>query len=119
MLLGGGEGEGSEGKREKERENEERRNKMTTTTMEEEVGSWGDLARKAREEDDSAVIREKSELSSVLEGQVMEGGAEDLSDDDDDDDDDEEWGFRRRLDHAEKHLLHQEDRKRRGGQDGS
>merc|ERR1719334_1017398 len=77
MLLGGG---GSDGKKEKERENEERKR-----MSEEEITSWGDLGRKAREHEDDAVTRERQDLSAMLEGKVMDGGTEDLSDEDDDD----------------------------------
>ena len=48
VLLGGG--GGSDGKKEKERENEERKR-----MSEEEITSWGDLGRKAREHEDDAV----------------------------------------------------------------
>jgi len=81
--VGGGsttvEVERCEGKREKEKENEERK-RMT----EEEVSSWGDLGRKVREEEDAAVTREKQDLSSMLEGKVVQGGTDDMSEDEDD-----------------------------------
>jgi len=84
MLLGEGGDVGSEGKREKEKENAERKR-----IKEEEVSSWGDLGRKARTEEDVPVTREKQDLCSMLEGKVMEGGTDDLSEDEEEDDEDQ------------------------------
>lgn len=85
MLLHEGGDVGSEGKREKEKENQERkRMKDGDEEEEEEVSSWGDLGRKARVEEDIPVTREKQDLCSMLEGKVMEGGTDDLSEDEED-----------------------------------
>merc|ERR1719334_2409229 len=74
-----------EGKREKEKENEERK-RMT----DEDVSSWGDLGRKVREEEEIAVTREKQDLSSMLEGKVVQGGTDDMSEDEDDDEEEQQ-----------------------------
>lgn len=79
MLLGGGE---ESVKSEKEKENVERRKN--------EVSSWGDLGKKAREEEDAPVIRDKQELSSLLEGKMIKGGADDVSDDEDEEDEEQQ-----------------------------